>query len=106
MWKRPSDTLIGRSVTDVGLSDDGLFIELDGGCKLHAIKPFSVSEGRALEELVGKTLVELGGESTFERMGFSNGAALTVDLGDDKWAMTLSGPNLFVVWKGKAPAEQ
>ena len=105
MWKWPSEILIGQAVTDVSLSDDGLLIELEGNWKLHVINPFSVSDGRFAIELVGETLIELGGESTFKRLTFSNGATLTVDLSGDKWSMTLSGPNSFFIWKGKAPVE-
>lgn len=104
MSKRLSDILIRRSVTDVSLSDDGLFIEFDEGWKLYVIKSFSVSEGRKPDDFAGETLVQFEGERSFERLAFSNGAALTVDLGDNTWAMTLSSPDLFVVWKGEAAA--
>lgn len=106
MWKRAGDVLIGRSVAEVSLSDDGLFIEFDEGSKLHVIKPFSVSDGRAPQDLIGETLIGFQGESSFERLAFSNGADLTVDLGDDAWAMVLSGPFLSVVWRGGTAAAQ
>jgi hypothetical protein len=99
---RPSDILVGRAVTEVAALEHGLLIRFNGDFKLLVINPFLVSGRDTAADLVGDKLVGFVGEGTFERLTFSSGAALTVDLRDDSWsgpeAMTLSGPDLTVVW--------
>lgn len=103
--------LIGKRVLRAERDSDGVGLQLSDGwniaiwnaCTLAC--PLKNSSGKnELDQLVGASLLTFAGDSQLEKLTFSNGCVIDVDLraesGSTAESMAVYGPNnVIVVWE-------
>jgi hypothetical protein len=103
------EKIIGKEVKNILLEEDGLGISLIGGWDINVWSAITLYLLRRkvdlsrISELVGASLIQFVGDNVHERLVFSNGFEVIVDLATRKSsqpeAMMVRGPEkLFVVW--------
>lgn len=101
--------IVSKDVTDILFDEDGLGISLANGWNISAWSAVTLYlHGEKIDlcrisELIGASLMEFIGDDARERLVFSNGFEVIVELDARKSsqpeAMMVQGPeNLIVVW--------
>lgn len=101
--------IIGKEVSDILLDEDGLGISLAEGWNISVWSAILLYwrgekiELRRITELIGASLIEFVGSAARERLVFSNGFEVVIELDARKSsqpeAMMVRGPeNLIIVW--------
>jgi hypothetical protein len=101
--------IVGRDVTNILLDEEGLGISLVGGWNISVWSAIALYANgkevdlRRISELTGASLLKFVKDGAHERLVFSNGFEVIVDLSVRKpsqpESMMVCGPkNLIVVW--------